>query len=59
MGELDQLDQKKVSAILKSHEEILDLFKEIEAIKIKYSFIEMKIFIYFITANIIYTNMIK
>jgi hypothetical protein len=36
---LKELDQKKVSATLKSHEEILDLFKEIETIKIKYSFI--------------------
>lgn len=32
MDELDQLDQKKVSAKLKSHEEILKLFKEIETI---------------------------
>jgi hypothetical protein len=39
LKELDQLDQKKVSATLKSHEEILDLFKEIETNKIKYSFI--------------------
>jgi len=59
LGELDQLDQKKVSATLKSHEAILDLFKEIETIKIKHSFIKMKIFTYFITANIIYTNIIK
>jgi len=33
LEELDQLDQKKVSASLKSHEEILDLFREVETIE--------------------------